>query len=69
MRTVYPLDFIVFGQKLWCWQKDMENNYINEVVNIIQAYQNGREEAILSVYMCPSLLINNTSGSTDRIDS
>lgn len=37
-------------------------NTFNEVVNIIQSYV-GREEAILSVYMCPSSLINNTSGT------
>ena len=38
-------------------------NTTQELVNIIQAYQNGREDAILNVYVVPSKIINNTSGS------
>ena len=33
------------------------------VANIIQAYQNGREDAVFNVYICPNKIINNTSGS------
>lgn len=36
---------------------------IQEVVNIINTYQNGREDAILNVYIAPSFTIKNTSGS------
>lgn len=39
-------------------------NNINEVVNILQAFASeGKSEAVYGLYMCPSLLINNTSGS------
>lgn len=36
---------------------------IQELVNIVQTYQNGREDAILNVYIVPSFTIKNTSGS------
>lgn len=34
-----------------------------EVATIIQAYQNGREDAVFNVYIAPSKIINNTSGT------
>lgn len=36
---------------------------IGQVVSILQQYQEGRQEAIVSVYMCPNFVINNTSGA------
>ena len=36
---------------------------IVEVVNIVQAYQSGREDAILNVYVVPKKIVNNTNTS------
>lgn len=36
---------------------------ITALVNILQSYQEGRAEAILNVYMCPTAFINNTNTS------
>lgn len=36
---------------------------ITQVANIVNAYQNGREDAILNVYIVPNAIVNNTSGS------
>ena len=33
----------------------------NEVAQIIQAYQNGREEAVTNVYIVPAKIVNNTN--------
>lgn len=39
-------------------------NNIHEVVNILQAFASAsKNDTVFGVYMCPSLLINNTSGS------
>ncbi len=35
---------------------------IQEVVSIINSYRNGREDAILNVYIVPAFTIKNTSG-------
>ena len=35
----------------------------SQVVNIIQAYQNGRGDAVTNVYIVPKKIVNNTSGS------
>jgi hypothetical protein len=49
--------FILLGGAYIC-------DNITQVVNIIQAFpETARAEAIFGVYMCPSFLINNTSGS------
>lgn len=36
---------------------------MTQVATIIQAYQNGREDAVFNVYMVPKKIVNNTSGS------
>lgn len=36
---------------------------MEQVVNIVQAFQNGREDAVLNVYMVPKKIVNNTSGA------
>lgn len=36
---------------------------ITEAINIINAYQNGREKAITNVYVVPKSIVNNTSGT------